>query len=120
MITSAEEFARLRQSDDLTEQHRASHEAASEAVWLDVIRIYPKLRKWVVHNKTVPLSILRLLASDDDRHVRWNVATKRKLDHALFEALSGDPDEGVRRAIANNAKCPEDIRELLVMRHAKS
>jgi hypothetical protein len=113
MIMSADAFARLRQSNDRAEQARASHAAAPDSVWIDVIRLYPELRKWVAHNKTVPLKILRILASDHDRHVRRTVATKRKLDRALFEALANDVDEGVRRAIANNAKCPAKIRDRL-------
>jgi hypothetical protein len=39
MITSADEFARLRKSDDGTEQFRASHASAPESVWMDVIRL---------------------------------------------------------------------------------
>jgi hypothetical protein len=111
MITSADEFSRLRRSNDVAEQARASHAAAPETVWMDVIRLYPDLRKWIAHNKTVPLEILRLLAQDDDPHVRRTVAMKRKLDQALFETLSADPDESVRRAIANNAKCPNELRD---------
>jgi hypothetical protein len=110
MITSADEFARLRQSDDGSEQFRASHASAPEAVWIDVTRRYPELRKWVAHNKTVPLAILRLLAKDEDRNVRWTVATKRKLDRDLFEMLADDSDESVRRAVANNAKCPQELK----------
>jgi hypothetical protein len=109
-ITSAAEFARLRLSDALTEQARASNEAAADGVWLDVIAQYPDLKKWVVHNKTVPLEILRLLAGDEDRHVRSAVARKRKLDRALFEKLSCDQHEVVCRCLAANPKCPQDIR----------
>jgi hypothetical protein len=110
MITSADEFARLRRSDDVAEQARASHAAAPETVWMDVIRLYPELRTWVAHNKAVPLAILRLLAKDQDYKVRLTVAMKRKLDHELFVTLSADPDESVRRAIANNAKCPKELK----------
>jgi hypothetical protein len=61
VIASAEEFARLRQSDDLDEQHRASWDCAPVEVWLAVIERFPDLRWWVAHNKTVPLEILELL-----------------------------------------------------------
>jgi hypothetical protein len=71
---------------------------------------YPGLKKWVAHNKTVPLEILRLLSKDHVWQVRSVVARKRKLDRALFEQLSLDQDEVVRRCLEANAKCPQDIR----------
>jgi hypothetical protein len=110
MIVSAKEFARLRTSNDLIEQARASNEAAEESVWREVIIYHTELKKWVAHNKTVPLEILRLLAKDDDWQVRSVVARKHKLDRALFEQLSLDQNEVVRRCLEENAKCPQDIR----------
>jgi hypothetical protein len=44
-------------------------------VWLGVIRDYPDMRFWVAQNKTVPVSILGVLAADDDQRVRSMVAT---------------------------------------------
>ncbi|NEX94857.1 hypothetical protein [Caulobacter sp. 17J65-9] len=109
MITSADEFKRLRTSDDLDEQDRATHEPADEQVWLEVVARFPELRSWVARNKTVPLSILRLLAADPDPDVRSEVAMKRKLDRALFEALADDPDPGVRRRLIWNRQTPADL-----------
>jgi len=63
MIESAEQFKSLRESDDLNEQHRASHEEAPIEVWLDVISKFPDLKEWVVHNKKIQLEILRLLVN---------------------------------------------------------
>lgn len=111
MISSATEFARLRVSEDPAEQTRSTHQAADEKVWRAVIADTPELKVWVARNKTVPLEILRLLATDADPCVRREVAAKRKLDHALFAALAKDPDEIVRRAIGLNAKCPAEIKE---------
>ena len=111
MIASAEEFARLRVNKDPAEQARATHEAADESVRRAVIADYPELKIWVVRNKTIPLEILRLLAIDADPRVRSEVATKRKLDDALFATLAKDSDESVRRAVALNAKCPAEIKE---------
>jgi N-acyl-D-aspartate/D-glutamate deacylase len=105
MIKSVEEFVRLRLSDDAAEQARATHEAAEdEEIWHNVIAIHPELKIWVVHNKTVPLSVLRLLGTDDDPRVRRAVARKRKLDRALFDVLAKDGDESVRWAVFANAK----------------
>lgn len=93
MIQSAEQFVRLRSSEDPAEYHRAAHEEADVAVWLDVIDRYPDMRFWVAHNKTVPLVILELLASDPDVRVRSFVATKRKIGIDLLEKLALDEDE---------------------------
>lgn len=113
MFTSAEEFMQLLASDDPTTNLRAAHEAASEEVWLEVIRDYPEAKKWVIHNKTVPHNILVLLADDEDAEIRWWIASKRKAGSSLLEKLSEDPDEAVRREVALNAKTPLHILEKL-------
>jgi hypothetical protein len=111
MISSASEFQRLRLSDDSAEQARATHEAVSDdAIWHEVIAEHPELKVWVVRNKTVPLSILRILATDNDPRVRREVAGKRKLDDALLAALCADRDEGVRRVVLTNPKCPAALK----------
>ncbi len=103
MIASAEEFIRLRESDDPEDLRRAANEEATPKVWLEVIAEYPAMRFWVAQNKTVPISVLATLAQDPDRHVRGMVALKRKLPAALQLALATDPDERVRERLANNA-----------------
>ncbi|MGR4862908.1 hypothetical protein [Caulobacter sp. LARHSG274] len=113
MIETAEEFARLRVSQEAADCHRAANAPASLEVWLDVIERFPELKVWVAHNKTAPVEVLRRLAEDADPEVRFAVATKRKLDRPLFELLSQDVDDGVRARIAWNAKTPEDIRQRL-------
>lgn len=114
MINSAEEFISLRTSTERTQYDRAAHEDASSETWSDVISRFPDMRRWVAHNKTVPLEILRVLAKDTDPEVRFSVALKRKLDVELFETLSRDADESVRQAIACNKKTPAEIIERLV------
>lgn len=109
MINSAKEFIDLRQDND----PRATHDLAHEAVWLDVIRKYPDYKEWVVHNKTIPLSILRLLAKDSDARVRSVVAMKRKCDKEVFELLARDSDEEVRHQVARNKKTPRHILDWL-------
>jgi hypothetical protein len=114
MIETAEEFVRLRLSSNPLEQSRATHESANDDVWCDVITKYPDFKIWLVRNKMVPLTILRILATDPDPKVRREVAGKRKLDASLFAALATDPDESVRFAIMNNGKCPAHIRGTLI------
>jgi hypothetical protein len=113
MIESAAEFIRLRSSDDPDEYRRAAHEPAPLAVWRELVEHHPAMRFWVVHNKQVPLEILRLLAEDPDPRVRSMVADKRKLDQATFEVLAGDADAAVRARVARNAKAPTGVLERL-------
>jgi hypothetical protein len=114
MIESAEQFVALRTSDKPEEYRRAAHDEATEEVWLDVIRRFPDMKKWVAHNKTVPLSILDLLSRDPNSDVRWWVAEKRKAGADILGRLADDPDEGVRHRVACNAKAPRDVLECLV------
>lgn len=108
-IESAAEFVRLRESEVRAEYERAAHDDAPEEVWFQVLADRPDMRFWVAQNKTVPLSVLRVLATDGDDRVRSMVARKRKLDRGLFEVLAADRDDGVRCSVARNAKVPEDI-----------
>ena len=113
MIESADEFSRLRESDDPAESHRAAHEAAPLELWRDVIARFPHLRKWVAHNKTVPQEILAELAADPDPHVRLVVAAKRKLAPDLQLRLAVDADAGVRERLAYNARATRAALERL-------
>lgn len=108
MINSAEEFVALRDSLVKEQYDRASNEEASVSVWMDVIKRFPEHRKWVAHNKTVPLEILDELCRFDVE-VRRSVSVKRKLSPELFELLSRDPDPMVRQGIASNRKAPVSI-----------
>lgn len=113
IINSAAEFVALRTSELPEEQWKAAHEPASDETWLEVINTYPDMRRWVVRNKTIPLSILEILSVSDDRNVRSEVATKRKLSPTLFSRLAADPDASVRERIAYNSKVPTSILEQL-------
>src|SRR5688572_23658542 len=113
MIESAEEFQRLRESENPEEYWRAAHEPASVEVWREIIARYPELREWVAHNKTVPLQILAELACDTDPRVRAMVAMKRKLAPELQLRLATDPDDGVRERLAWNAKATRAALERL-------
>ena len=113
MIGSAEEFVRLRTSEDSGEYGRAANEEAPLDVWLEVIGRFPNMAEWVAHNKTVPLEVLRLLAANPDASVRHMVAMKRKIDVGLLQQLSRDSDGGVRHVIAGHRNAPREV--LLVL-----
>lgn len=109
MIATAEEFVQLRNAND----PRADQDEAPEAVWMNVLRAYPDMKEWVVRNKSVPMSVLRLLAKDPDFRVRHAVASKRKCDADLLAFLAQDKCQGVRFRVACNAKTPEHILKIL-------
>lgn len=103
MIQSANEFVQLSEENS----PRAVGEAAvCDEVWFEVIRSYPTFKEWVVQNKTIPTSVLRILAADQDAKVRFAVAMKNRCDEEILERLSRDPDEAVRARVAWNRKTP--------------
>ena len=104
MINTAEEFVNLRQSQGSREQEQASLDFADINVWLSVIEKYPDFKIWVVHNKTIQIEILEILASDNDPKIRSEVARKRKINDIIYERLSIDLDEEVRYALMYNTK----------------
>ncbi len=113
MIKTAEEFRSLRLSDSPEEYRRASTDYATEDVWTEVIERFPELRIWVVHNKTVPLSILQVLVNDQDPAVRAAVARKRKVPSDILGQLARDPEGQVRLAVARNRSTPKAVLESL-------
>lgn len=119
MIETAEEFVRLRTSQEVSDYNRAAREPAALEVWLDVIARFPDMRQWVAHNKTIPMEILRHLADDPDRDVRLSVLAKRKVlsrsqvDRPLVEKFSRDPDVMIRVGVAFHRSTPRDIIERL-------
>jgi hypothetical protein len=113
MITSGEEFVRLRTSESPEEYRRAAHEAASDEVWQDVIRLYPDMRFWVAHNKTISRRIMELLSQFEDTRVLSMLASKRKCPPSILAKLAVHPDESVRNAVATNKKTPVSILQLL-------
>lgn len=113
MINSAEEFIALRSSDLKSEYDRAAMEEVPISVWREIIIKYPNYRRWVSHNKPVPLEILEELCIFDST-TRQSVARKRKLSLAMFELLSKDVSDVVRVAIAANRKTPIAILEQLL------
>lgn len=88
-------------------------ESASLDVWTELIECHPETRVWVAHNKTVPLGILRVLASDPDSAVRHAVAMKRKLTPEILEGLAADSHESVRLQVARHRRTPRSVLERL-------
>lgn len=103
----------LRQSDNPSDQTRASQDEASLDVWLGVIAAYPEMRQWVAHNKTVPHVVLETLVSDPDPAVRWEVAGKRKLDPAVLRVLANDDDDSVRVRVARHIRTETEVLQVL-------
>lgn len=112
IILSAKEFVQLRTSSNPDDYQKSAHYFADESVWFDVIKHYPEMKKWVIHNKTVPMSVLELLVNDDDE-VRYFLAMKNKLSRKLFEILAKDNDETVRQRLVYNKNIPLDILQQL-------
>jgi hypothetical protein len=110
MLLSVEEFIRLRTSDVKAEQHRASHDNADDTIWLDIIQNFPEYKFWVIHNKTISLNILELLARDTDAEVRAAVARKRKINDNIFTLLSLDESAEVRHALLCNTKLSKRMK----------
>ena len=108
MIKTVDEFITLRQSENMDEQYRASHDTADLNVWLEVIKNYPDLKTWVIHNKTIQIEILEILCADTDPNVRSAVARKRKINEFIFNTLSVDPDENVRYSLMCNTNLSVD------------
>src|SRR5262245_57576700 len=108
MITSADEFIQLTQSIDPQELSPATNDSADISVWRTVIQKFPACKSWVVHNETIPIEILELLATDNDPGVRSEVARKRKINDSLFSILSVDSDENERYALMSSRKLSLD------------
>ena len=114
MIKTAEEFKKLRESEIPEEYHRASNEEAEVHVWGEVIEKYKEMAIWVAQNKTVPVAILKELATHEDPNVRCMVARKRKLPESTMLLLAKDSDESVRNGLVNNGKVTKSVLRVLV------
>ncbi|WP_405387830.1 hypothetical protein OG596_07595 [Streptomyces sp. NBC_01102] len=112
MIETADEFVRLRNSQDPQECRRAADEASVQ-VWTEVVDRFPAERVGVVRNRTVPLAVLETLIEDPGTRVRFLVAMKRKLSPVLLERLAHDADESVRLRVALHGNTSEETLEPL-------
>jgi hypothetical protein len=114
MINSAEEFVELVASDDRGLRRRAAHDTATNEVWSDIIERYPEMRQWVARNDTSPLHILRALARDPDRKVRFHVARAPQAESDVLEMLASDAESSVRARVAWNKTTPKETLLRLV------
>jgi hypothetical protein len=113
MINSAEEFVRLRISENMDEYLKAAWDAPFE-VWLEIINEYPDMREWVAHNKSIPVEIMEILAGDADDRVRFNVATKNRLPEHIQLKLVKDSESSVRKRIVYNKKTTFQVLSILL------
>jgi hypothetical protein len=110
MIGSADEFVRLRSSENPDEYHRAANEDASAETWLDVIDRHPDMRFWVAQNKTVPLDILELLRHDPDARLRSMVRAKDRGD-VRIRTIASAAEMPSRSRSAQRLSCAYAIPE---------
>ena len=118
MFDTVREFVDLVESGDEASQLRIRLDHASTAIWKEVLRQRPDLKRVVTLNKTLDDDILRLLAKDGDYFVRMDVANRRGLPHDLFELLAQDANESVRARIACNKKTPLEILRFMIEDHS--
>ena len=111
MISSAEEFKKLRTSKSVEEQRLSTLESADIKVWYDVIQKFPDLKEWVIHNKTIQIEILEYLATDEDQKIRYAIAKKRKINKKIFDLLKTDSDETVRHALISNNGLTMELKQ---------
>ncbi|MEO5930142.1 MAG: hypothetical protein ABIR47_09425 [Candidatus Kapaibacterium sp.] len=117
MIETIEELIRFIETDDSELNESSSWEEAPEILWHELLLKYcddPDMRFAVTLNKTLPTSVLMVLAKDDSWRVRCTVAKKRRLEPSIRELLSKDENEAVRRGIAYNQKTPREILAKMV------
>ncbi len=117
MIRNAEEFVRLRTSDDMVEQDMATWEEANVEVWLDIIKKYPEMKECVAHNKKIQQEILLILSDDPDWKVRSTVARKGSAGEKILWKLSKDESEAVRTGVIANRCITKEILESLLHDH---
>lgn len=78
----------------MDEYLKASWDEAPFKIWLDIIKGYPDMRKWVAHKKSIPVEIMEILAGDADDRVRFIVAAKNR--HPGQLKLANDSRSSVR------------------------
>lgn len=113
MIDNANEWIRLRVSDDPEENQRAANETVPLAVWMQIHARAPELRPFIAYNRTSPLEMLERLASDANWIVRHAVAERIDASEALLRELADDVNEKVRVCIAANPSTKRDVLQYL-------
>ena len=114
MIDNIKEYIKLADSDDLEDNNRTKTEQLSSEVIFEIIHNYPERKAWLVHNKHIPIDVLKLLCKDKKSDVRFTVAMKNKNDRYVFEILMNDPDFSIRMAVVRNKRIPIDLLKKMV------
>ncbi len=114
MIDNIKEYIKLADSDDLEDNNRTKIEQLSSEVISEIIQNYPERKAWLVHNKYIPIDVLKLLCKDKNLDVRFTVAMKNKNDRYIFETLMNDPDFSIRMAVVRNKRTPIDLLKKMV------
>ena len=109
MIDNIKEYINLADSNNLEDNNRTKMEQLSSEVISEIIHNYPERKAWLVHNKHIPIDVLRILCTDSNSDVRFTVAMKNKNDRYIFETLMKDPDFSIRMAVVRNKKTPMDL-----------
>lgn len=113
MITTSAEFLELLEDDSPEASKRVRHDEAPAAVWLEVLQTAPEHADAVILNKTLPDSVLRRLAGNDDARIRFGVVQKRRLGSDLLARLAADSDDGIRLAVAGHRNTSVETLEAL-------
>jgi hypothetical protein len=113
MITSAEEFYKLRTSDNPEEYIRAAWDEAPIEVWRDILEKYEEMHFWVAQNKSVPIEILDVLSDSCEWRVRHMIGSKNRITENLQMKLSNDKEVLVRRSIVSNKKTVLRVLQVL-------
>jgi hypothetical protein len=114
LISNIDEYIKLADNDNLEDNNRVKNEELSSSVIFEIIQNYPERKSWLVHNKHIPIEILKLLSKDEDIDVRFTIAMKKKCNRSIFEVLMNDSDFSVRMAIVRNNKLPIDLLEKML------
>lgn len=114
MIDNIKEYIKLADSDDLEDNNKTKTEQLSSEVIFEIIHNYPERKAWLVHNKHIPIDVLKLLCKDKKSDVRFTVAMKNKNDRYVFEILMNDPDFSIRMAVVRNKRIPIDLLKKMV------
>jgi hypothetical protein len=104
MISSAEQFVRLRESLDPFEYNQAARDISTDEIWFDVISRFPDMTFWVAVNKTISENVIRFLAENNDERVRCAIAMKRKTPIDILLNLMSDHSYMVRSEAMKNPK----------------
>jgi len=87
MISNINEYLKLKNSENKEDYDRVIREELSPELISDILKNYPKEKSWLVHNKFIPIEILRILALDKDVDVRFSVAMKKNVIDLFLKRL---------------------------------